>query len=34
MHIRHIPAIGRSLALGALLLLPVLVSACSKGSGY
>lgn len=35
MNIRHIPAIGRSLALGALMLLPILVAACSKGSsGY
>ena len=35
MNIRQVPAIGRSLALGALLLLPILVAACSKGgSGY
>lgn len=36
MNIRKISAVGRSLAYGALLLLPVLVAACSKGgsSGY
>ena len=31
MNIRHMPAIGRSLALGALLLLPIVIAACNNG---
>ena len=35
MHIRDLSVIGRSLVYGALLLLPILVAACTKGgSGY
>ena len=31
MHIRGISGMGRSLAYGALLLLPILLAACNKG---
>ena len=36
MNIRKISSVSRSLAYGALLLLPILVAACGKGgsSGY
>ena len=36
MNIHKISGVGRSLAYGALLLLPILVAACGKGgsSGY
>jgi len=35
MNIRGISGLGRSLAYGALMLLPIVLAACSKGgSGY
>jgi len=33
MHIRRLRGLGRSLAYGALLLLPFIVAACNKGGG-
>ena len=33
MNIRNIHSLGRSLAYGALLLLPLIVAACNKGGG-